>query len=135
MSSQNTDEKPFGKATVLVGSSDSHFGQSLTNRKDANLDGFEELIIGAPSIGQVFIFNGGRTVSKTATQVSEIESFGLAVSGGQDFDKNGHPDLLVGGKDAIVAIPTRPVISISSLISLTDIDGEEIQSISLEGKK
>jgi len=112
----------------------------LTNGKDANLDGFEELIIGAPSIGQVFIFNGGRTVSKTATQVLdgkdfEIESFGLAVSGGQDFDKNGHPDLLVGGKDAIVAIPTRPVISISSLISLTDIDGEEIQSISLEGKK
>ena len=41
----------------------------------------------------------------------------------------------MGGKDAIVAIPTRPVISISSLISMTDVDGEEIQSIDLDGKK
>ena len=56
-------------------------------------------MVGAPGKAQVFVFNG-----KTGDELYEIDSptfdtmpsFGAALAGGQDFNKDGRPDIVVG---------------------------------------
>jgi hypothetical protein len=76
-----------------------HFGSAVANAGDLNQDGVTDIVIGAPGKGQVFVFNG-----KTGDELYEIDSptidlmpsFGAAVAGGQDFNKDGRPDIVVG---------------------------------------
>ena len=52
-----------------------------------------------------------------------------------DVDKNGHPDLIIGGSDQVVVFRTKPVISIKSSIAVKDKHGilqekpEEIKQV------
>lgn len=76
-----------------------HFGSAVANAGDLNKDGVTDIVIGAPGKAQVFVFNG-----KTGDELYEIDSptidlmpsFGAAVAGGQDFNKDGRPDIVVG---------------------------------------
>jgi len=75
------------------------FGSAVANAGDLNQDGVTDIAIGAPGKAQVFVFNG-----KTGDELYEIDSptfdtmpsFGSAVAGGQDFNKDGRPDIVVG---------------------------------------
>ena len=75
------------------------FGTAVANAGDLNLDGVTDMIVGAPGKGQVFVFNG-----KTGDLLYLIESptidllssFGAAVAGGQDFNRDRRPDIVVG---------------------------------------
>ncbi|GAB6030530.1 hypothetical protein CHUAL_007394 [Chamberlinius hualienensis] len=121
----------------MTGKPESRYGFAITNLKDLNKDGFEDLAVGAPyeNRGVIYIYLGSAEgIKKEPSQIilSEnipglpIQTFGYSLSGGMDIDHNGYPDLLVGAyeSDRVVLIRSRPVINIETKIegSLINID-------------
>ena len=60
----------------------------------------------------------------------KIEYFGRSLKGNVHLDGDDHPDLIVGAKDTAIVLRARPIISISSDISITG-----IYSFSMFGSK
>jgi hypothetical protein len=100
---------------VLTGSaSDSAFGQSLAAAGDVNADGFEDAVVGAPSLlspadGRAYVFLGGPGAFDTSPDgvVDEPmlnERIGSTVSGAGDTDGDGFADVLVV---MLEAVPVR----------------------------
>jgi hypothetical protein len=80
-------------------SAGAHFGAAVANVGDVNLDGVTDLAVGAPGRAQVFVFDGSTGVllyEIDSPTFDLIRSFGAAISGGQDLNKDGKPDLVVG---------------------------------------
>ena len=75
------------------------FGMAVANAGDIDGDGVTDVLIGAPGEGQAFVFNG-KTGSLIFTLVSpfteSLHSFGAAVAGGKDFNRDRKPDLVIG---------------------------------------
>jgi hypothetical protein len=75
------------------------FGMAVANAGDIDGDGVTDVLIGAPGEGQAFVFNG-KTGSLIFTLVSPftetLHSFGAAVAGGKDFNRDSKPDLVIG---------------------------------------
>jgi hypothetical protein len=75
------------------------FGSAVANAGDINGDGVTDILIGAPGDGHVFVFSG-KTGDLIFTIVSPVEdslpSFGAAVAGGKDFNRDRKPDFVVG---------------------------------------
>lgn len=75
------------------------FGTAVANAGDIDGDGVTDVLIGAPGEGQAFVFNG-KTGSLVFTLVSPftetLHSFGAAVAGGKDFNRDRKPDLVIG---------------------------------------
>lgn len=122
----------------------SQFGLSVTCMGDMNGDGFEDIAVGAPyevKGGSVFIIFGGgfpstsnvfmaeevaeqvitaRDMTKHASSVLPygLKTFGSSLSGGQDMDDNGYPDLVVGAyaSSAVFLIRARPIIGITTYV-------------------
>lgn len=75
------------------------FGAAVANGGDIDHDGISDLLVGAPGAGHVFVFSG-----KTGVMLFDIASptqdtppsFGAAISGGKDFNRDGTPDLVIG---------------------------------------
>uniref|UniRef100_A0A669EWD0 Integrin alpha-IIb n=1 Tax=Oreochromis niloticus TaxID=8128 RepID=A0A669EWD0_ORENI len=83
------------------------FGSALAALGDLDMDGYQDVAVGAPwsgesGQGQVFIYLGNSNgLSGTPSQVinSPLPSrtaFGFTLRSGADIDGNGYPDLLVG---------------------------------------
>lgn len=75
------------------------FGFAVANAGDVDGDGVSDALFGAPGKAQVFVFSGktGFLLFTIASPVQEkINSFGSAVAGGKDFDRDGKPDFVVG---------------------------------------
>ena len=75
------------------------FGFAVANAGDVDGDGISDCIIGAPGKAQVFVFSGktGLLLFTISSPVKEKRnSFGAAVAGGKDFDRDGKPDFVVG---------------------------------------
>ncbi|CAK8695048.1 integrin alpha-6-like [Clavelina lepadiformis] len=126
---------------ILYGDMESAFGSSITNLGDLNMDGTNDIAIGAPGanggIGAVFIYHGnddpnegvndeptqvlnGKDINNTAAGILqyEMKGFGYSLSGGLDMDFNGYPDLLIGSlSDTAVLYRTRPVVDVHAFIS------------------
>jgi len=84
----------FGGAEAGAG-----FGSALANAGDIDHDGVSDMIIGAPGEGHVFVFSGatGTQIFDIASPTADaIPSFGFAVDGGKDFNRDGTPDLVIG---------------------------------------
>ncbi|XP_022090698.1 integrin alpha-7-like [Acanthaster planci] len=129
----------------LTGPKDSMFGIAITNLGDLNLDGFEDIAIGAPyennGEGAVYIYLGGPDgVMQPASQKimpSDLpydlqtsrenrSAFGYSVSGGIDLDGNQYPELSIGAFEAntIVTLRARPIINVTAelLLQTSEID-------------
>ncbi|KAI8514597.1 neuregulin binding [Branchiostoma belcheri] len=113
---------------VLTGTSDSMFGYSMVDAGDVNMDGFHDLVVGAPyeDDGAVYLYLGNqhRGLSTTPSQkilasdllIPGLKSFGFALSGGLDLDENGFPDVAVGAfeSDHVLLLRSRTVLSIEA---------------------
>ncbi|XP_064455460.1 integrin alpha-4-like [Ornithodoros turicata] len=106
----------------------SRFGTSIANIGDINMDGIDDIAVGAPyedDVGAVYIyhgasFQGSRTAfaqrisaSDIATKTgSPIKGLGISIAPGYDADANHYNDVLIGAyqSDSAVLLRTRPLI-------------------------
>jgi len=108
----------------------SNFGYAVTNAGDINLDGFNDLVVGAPhedgGNGAVYIYLGAKdglkdkvdqhiSASSIVSGLTEnigLKGFGRSLAGGLDLDDNGYNDVLVGAysSNQAVLLRSRPVI-------------------------
>jgi len=113
------------------------FGLSVASAGDINLDGVEDLAVGAPyargGSGAVYIYLGGKEgVLKKHAQViygsdigGAIRTFGWSISGGMDLDNNLYPDLLVGSYESANAVYLRsaPVVHVDAEVKFRRASG------------
>lgn len=108
-----------GKAYIYFGSADmdsladltingeaggNYLGFSVSNAKDVNDDGIEDLIVGAygyqPGFGKAYIYYGGTGVDniedKTLIAEGASNYFGYSVANAGDVNKDGYDDIIVG---------------------------------------
>ncbi|KAL2087505.1 hypothetical protein ACEWY4_016333 [Coilia grayii] len=111
------------KAHRIDGNQDSMFGLCVKNIGDVNLDGFQDVAVGAPyddgGAGRVFIYHGsaGGMVDKPAQELKGMDHgvklFGYSLAGNMDLDRNIYPDLAVGSlSDSVHIYRARPVINL-----------------------
>jgi FG-GAP repeat len=90
----------------LVGSSvTGQFGYSVASAGDVNLDGFDDVIVGAntanaaagAAVGSAYVYSGltGQQIYQWKGSTAN-ENFGQSVCGVQDINQDGYPDLLIG---------------------------------------
>ncbi|XP_028836639.1 integrin alpha-6-like isoform X2 [Denticeps clupeoides] len=121
------------KPIRIEGTKDSMFGLAVENIGDINLDGFQDVAVGAPydnnGAGNVFIYHG--TNKKFSTKPAQVLSakdpniklFGYSLAGNMDLDMNSYPDIAVGSLSNVVNIyRARPVISIQKVVTTTPSD-------------
>ncbi|XP_062342010.1 integrin alpha-IIb [Osmerus eperlanus] len=108
------------------------FGSSLAALGDLDMDGYNDVAVGAPSAGgegKVFIYLGRREgLSPQPSQVlpsphpqgTRPAAFGFTLRGGTDIDANGYPDLIVGawGVDTMAVYRAQAVIIARTELSL-----------------
>ncbi|XP_039270067.2 integrin alpha-9-like [Styela clava] len=107
------------------------FGTAMTNAGDLNLDGYNDVIIGAPFAedgrGAVFVYHGtekglratySQKILASSLFDSTIKYFGQSMQGNIDIDKNSYPDIFVGApkSDSIVLLRSRPIVNIWATI-------------------
>lgn len=104
------------------------FGSALAVLGDLDMDGYQDIAVGAPwsgdsGQGQVFVYLGNKNgLSTTPSQVidsplpSSRTAFGFTLRGGADIDGNGYPDLLVGAWSADRAFVYRSQAVIRSRV-------------------
>ncbi|XP_038044391.1 integrin alpha-6-like isoform X2 [Patiria miniata] len=136
----------------LTGPRDSMFGIAITNLGDLNLDGYEDIAIGAPyendGEGTVYIYLGGPdgVVQPASQKISPSDlpadlpntreiggAFGYSLSGGIDLDGNDYPDLTVGAFEAntVVTFRARPIVNVTAelLLETSEIDANATNAV------
>uniref|UniRef100_A0AAR2KJS3 Integrin alpha-2 domain-containing protein n=1 Tax=Pygocentrus nattereri TaxID=42514 RepID=A0AAR2KJS3_PYGNA len=109
--------------TRINGAKDSMFGLAVENPGDINLDGFNDVAIGAPhdenGAGSVYIYHGSasglidKPVQVLRGKDVNIKLFGYSLAGNMDLDGNQYPDLAIGSlSDTVAVFRARPVINI-----------------------
>ncbi|XP_014014772.1 integrin alpha-X [Salmo salar] len=106
------------------------FGTSLAPLPDLNMDGFNDLAVGAPlendGQGSVYIFHGTSSgISKIKSQrisASDVQSglkyFGQSISQTSlDMSLDSLPDLAVGSKGAVLLLRSRPIVTLMARVS------------------
>lgn len=113
----------------------SQFGRSVALLGDANADGFQDWIVGAPledspslnNSGSATVFSGkdGSILHKVFGQ-SSAEEFGAAVSGAGDWNGDGYGDFLVGAPKADQTMP--PILNCGAISVFSGADGSKLFS-------
>ncbi|XP_055623803.1 integrin alpha-PS3-like [Toxorhynchites rutilus septentrionalis] len=104
------------------------FGTSLAKIGDINMDGYNDIAIGAPfeENGAVYIYHGssGGLLTKPSQRLIPPENglidpstqpmFGHAISRGNDIDNNGYNDLAIGAPngETVYVYKTYPVVRV-----------------------
>ncbi|XP_067866934.1 integrin alpha-E-like isoform X2 [Heterodontus francisci] len=113
-----------GSLTGISSFTNARFGVAIANMGDINMDGYNDVAIGAPLEedhgGSIYIFNGQRDgVHKTHSQrirgkdvMHGLQYFGQSIAGASDVDADGLFDITVGARDNVVVLGSRPVINI-----------------------
>jgi len=99
--------------TLHSGTNKDRFGAAISTAGDIDSDGFDDIVVGAPfdstlepEAGRAFVFSGHDGSSlfslfpDTALlqiDTTKVEQFGSVVTGGNDLDADGIPDIVVGG--------------------------------------
>ena len=97
-------------ASTIAAPAGGAFGTSVAGAGDLDVDGFADLIVGAPNAGtnggMVYVYPGGASGMFTSGVVPVMgdqmsQGFGAAVAGGGDFDGDGRPDFVVGAPQSV----------------------------------
>lgn len=94
------------------------FGYSVSKAGDFNVDGIDDIIVGAPYYdngstdeGKAFVFYGSAVPSLTAGWSAEANAstanFGTSVSGGGDVNGDGRSDILIGAPNYLKSSTKR----------------------------
>ncbi|XP_064614491.1 integrin alpha-8-like [Liolophura sinensis] len=152
--------KRFVESSVVDGpKSKARFGLALAHMGDINLDGYEDIAVGAPYDGEeeqgaVYLYHGSADgINPDKSQViyaedigNELSTFGFSLSGGHDLDKNHYPDLLVGSynSDKAIFLRSRAIVQVEAsltiipqLINLEDqqcstVDGTQVTCLTIK---
>ena len=103
----NADTEPG--LTLYGAAAGDEFGFAVAGIGDVNDDGFDDVLVGAPyndavasNAGRAYVFYGGALPNATADLTlngdQANDNFGRSVSAAGDFNADGYPDFLVGGK-------------------------------------
>jgi len=79
------------------------FGTAVASAGDVNGDGVADVLVGAPGEGRAYVLNGAtgaliRTLNSPTADL--LPSFGDAVAGGLDINRDGIPDFVIGAPSA-----------------------------------
>ncbi|XP_053312963.1 integrin alpha-E [Spea bombifrons] len=108
------------------------FGYSIANIGDINLDGYQDIAIGAPLeghlerpnyFGTVYIYNSNKNgISATPSQriratnfQTKLQYFGQSIDGGLDLTDDGYPDISVGALGSVMVLRSRPVVQLQAV--------------------
>jgi len=102
--------------TVTMAQPGSGFGMSLSGAGDVNLDGYDDVLVGAPyttvgdveNAGEAYLFLGRNDGLATApvwqmAGSQKNEQFGTAVSRAGDINQDGYVDILIGAPQHTIA--------------------------------
>ncbi len=99
--------------TFVGEASNDRFGYVVSGAGDVDSDGFDDVLIGAPSndaagidAGSAYVYSG-KTGILIYTFIGEVawDKFGWSVAGGMDVDSDGYSDLIVGAPGNSVGNP------------------------------
>ncbi|XP_053304046.1 integrin alpha-1 [Spea bombifrons] len=116
---------PSCKSEKLNEPCGSRFGMSIASVKDLNLDGFNDVVIGAPleddHRGAVYIYHGsGKSLKKDYVQRipsggdgKKIKFFGQSIHGEMDVNGDGLTDISIGGIGGAALFWSRDVAEVN----------------------
>ncbi|CAK8675177.1 unnamed protein product [Clavelina lepadiformis] len=131
---------------VLRGSNanEARFGMSVVRAGDIDLNGYEDVIVGAPleelatgGSGAVYLYLGSeKGLSETNKQrilgssiASSLHHFGASIAN-TDVDGNGYTDTAIGApsSDTVIILRTRPVVDIEVALTILGLPVIDVES-------
>uniref|UniRef100_A0AAR2LTF4 VWFA domain-containing protein n=1 Tax=Pygocentrus nattereri TaxID=42514 RepID=A0AAR2LTF4_PYGNA len=118
----------------LEGSSpleNARFGMAITAVPDLNLDGYNDVVVGAPleenDQGAIYIYNGDqRTIRKQSSQKilaskldPSLKFFGRSLDGNTDLNDDSLPDVSVGSYGKVLQLWSRGVAVVTAKVTFT----------------
>ncbi|XP_075703674.1 integrin alpha-2 [Rhinoderma darwinii] len=105
------------------------FGAAIAALSDIDLDGFNDVIVGAPlenqNSGAVYIYNGYKNTIRTkysqkilgSSFSPSLQFFGRSLDGYKDLNGDTIPDVTVGASDKVVQLWSQSIADISVKVS------------------
>ncbi|XP_067254283.1 integrin alpha-2 isoform X3 [Chanodichthys erythropterus] len=107
------------------------FGTAITVIPDLNMDGFSDVVVGAPMEGNgqgaIYVYYGdGKTIRKQSSQKiigtkldPAMKYFGRSLDGRGDMNEDSIPDVTVGAFGKVVQLWSRAVAVVTAKVSFT----------------
>uniref|UniRef100_A0A8C5U903 Integrin subunit alpha 2 n=1 Tax=Malurus cyaneus samueli TaxID=2593467 RepID=A0A8C5U903_9PASS len=109
------------------GSENARFGSAIAALADIDLDGFNDVVIGAPlenqNSGAIYIYNGFQKTIRTKYSQKilgsdsafgqKLQFFGRSVDGHRDLDEDGITDVSAGADGNVVVLWSRAIANVS----------------------
>uniref|UniRef100_A0AAR2KPY8 VWFA domain-containing protein n=1 Tax=Pygocentrus nattereri TaxID=42514 RepID=A0AAR2KPY8_PYGNA len=124
----------LSKQGSLEGSSpleNARFGMAITAVPDLNLDGFTDVVVGAPleenNQGAIYVYNGDqRTIRNQSSQRilgskldPALKFFGRSLDGSKDLNGDSIPDVSVGGYGKVLQLWSKGVAVVTAKVTFT----------------
>uniref|UniRef100_A0A8C5M6T9 Integrin alpha-2 n=1 Tax=Leptobrachium leishanense TaxID=445787 RepID=A0A8C5M6T9_9ANUR len=112
-------------------SDNTRFGAAIAEVSDIDLDGFNDVVVGAPleneNFGAVYIYNGHKNTIRTkysqkilgSSFGQPIQFFGRSVDGHRDLNGDSITDLTVGAFDTVVQLWSQGIADVSVTASFS----------------